>query len=219
MTDKVDVKVKLKFRTDTLVRGRHTFIIPFDDGCAERIGEIVIYWGAFEVRMDALITHIFQVSGKNPNPKWRKLPFGERKKLFRKVIDEYTALMFPHMTAKFDEIMNMADILQTKRNIVAHGYYEILPGEKNSDGEVTPRIVATGDAQKGSIEINTQTVNQLWHDISHLVGELLACVNQMGGHLSGTDIVIADDDFMGLPETEEPKPLQIRTLDLSKKTP
>ena len=81
-SDKVNVNVKLKFRADTLVRGRYTFIIPFDEGCAELIGEIVIYWGAFEVRMDALMAHIFDISGKRPNPKWRKQPFGDAKSYF-----------------------------------------------------------------------------------------------------------------------------------------
>jgi len=212
MAEKTKVRLKLNVPIETLVPGRHTFIVPFDEGCAELIGEIVIYWGAFEVRMDALMSHVFDITGKRPNPNWRKQPFGERKKLFRKLMREYTSRMFPSLTKKFDEIMDVADDLQIKRNIVSHGYYQTAASPSDAAGVSKPVIIATGEKQKQFITINVETLGQLWHDISHLVGELIACVNEMGGVVDGNDIVLCDDDFIGLSETAEPKEFSFRRL-------
>ena len=199
MSDQIHIEYSGAFNLDHLKKGKHTFLLPFGDDEAKLVGQIIAYWGVFELRMDALITTVIQ-GMKYPVPKdWKRLNFVKRKALFKDVMRDYTEKMFPSLTQEFEQIADSAGDLHWRRNIIAHGFYELIPGDNlGEDDTYSAKFIATGrvKGKRRSIPIETATLQKIWHDIAHLTGELLVLVNVMGGKVSSYDLVIPDTDLL-----------------------
>lgn len=216
-SERVAVTTKIGFRIDHLQKGKYTFLLPLDPEVATLIGQIAVYWGAFEVRMDALIESLSKRNGTQPQEGWRLQSFKKRRDLFKKEISQYTQSQFEGV-ARFSELhapfmalcANSGD-LHWQRNILAHGYYEIKPRQMPN---VNPSyyFVAHGKV-KGQIRtilIDVPTLSKLWHDVAHILGDLMVLVNRMGGRINEWDQVVPDEDLL----RDEPHGT-VRTLDLS----
>lgn len=187
------------FRTDSLREDAHTFIIPLPDEVSILLGQIVIYWGAFEHRMDVLTEHILSGMNWDQPEGWKRFPFKKRVNLFRDTLKAYTAHFFPHESEAFNKIADEALRIYWQRNVVAHGFYGIEPdGIVGDDGLQGVKYTAFGtvNGQQKSIQADTETLAQIWHDISHLTGSLLAALNRMGATVSSVDLVIPDSDLL-----------------------
>lgn len=202
--DELPDKIDLTFSAPTLNSqhledGKHTFIIPFDDTVAALVGQIIAYWGAFEIRMDATTDHIATIMARDLPQNWKRLPFKKRKVMFRDLSRDYTLAMFPAHTRDFELITSTAADLHWRRNLVAHGYYEATPGRKEPDtGKYLIRYHATSVIKgvRQTIQLDEETLEKLWHDIAHLNGHLLSTINKMGGESSALEIVVQDKDLL-----------------------
>jgi hypothetical protein len=204
MADKIKVKVGHPRPLPSLIKGKHTFMMALDDEIMVMLGKIVVYWGAFEVRMDSLIETISDRMRRPSPPGWRRMSFKKRKELFRDTMREYTKSMFPILTKVFDDICATSADLHWRRNLVAHGYYELIPnGVLDEDGSQGIKFVANGEVngRKTSINVDLPTLDKLWHDISHLNADLLVAITQMGGKVSSIDLVIPDIDVLQAEES------------------
>ena len=182
-----------------LKAGEHTFIIPLKDEIAMLLGQIVVYWGAFELRMDLLIETVSARLNKEPPVGWKTMNFKKRKELFRDIMRDYTTQLFPQLSATFNSIAGTAADLHWRRNLVAHGYYQVIPDAKpNEQGICGTSYTAHGlvNDKPKFIAIDAKTLEKLWHDISHLNGKMLAALNVMGGKMTSLDLVIPDTDLL-----------------------
>jgi hypothetical protein len=90
--------VQFELDASHLEEGSYTLVIPIPEEIISLIGRVVINWGGFELRMNALIGHIFVTMGKVPEPRWEFQSFDRRKSLFKSLLTEYTHKMFPNET-------------------------------------------------------------------------------------------------------------------------
>ncbi|UYQ71608.1 hypothetical protein OF122_16425 [Pelagibacterium flavum] len=199
MPDQTTIKIEGSFKLTHLKPDAHTFLIPLKDDVAMLIGQIVVYWGAFEVRMDVMIEAISERLYKSPPQGWKRLAFKKRKELFRDLMREYTAALFPDLTQTFDQICGNAADLHWRRNLVAHGYYELGgDGEDDEAGAQGASYTAHGEVKgkSKSLPVTPDILEKLWHDIAHLNGALLVAINFMGGKVSSAGFVIPDKDLL-----------------------
>lgn len=193
----VTVRVEGSFPHKHLKRGHHTFFLPVDPEALKLVGMVVAYWGAFELRMDALIWEFAKALGKSLAKDWERQTFKKRKETFREFSGGYTRLMFPAWEKRLGNLVTSAGDLHWRRNIVAHGLYEVEPIQTDP---ASYRMVASGIV-KGKIRripIDEQTMSKLWHDIAHLLGDLMVFVNHTGAKTSSLDLVFPDDDLLPL---------------------
>ncbi len=198
MTDD-DVTVNLfgKIPVSHFKPGEYTLVVPLPDKLLTLIGLIVVQWGAFELRMDASIEMVIPRLHKNIGS-WRKKPFKQRKKLFKKLMSEYTQSMFPKESETFISIADKAGELQWKRNAIAHGFYKTrvnpdLPS--NSVDKVKFFTRAEHNGNEVILPIEGEELTKLWSDISHLGGNLMAALHRMGASFSEYEILIEDEDI------------------------
>lgn len=197
--DKIGLRFSSSLVSDHLRLGAHTFLIPFDDEVSKIVGQVIAYWGAFELRMDVTTKTVMNAMNHTPPTGWERLSFKKRRVLFRDTMRAYTMELFPHLALELDTIALNASDLHWQRNLVAHGLYVITPDTNaNKDSPSNVKIVATsvvrGKTREMPLEI--KTLQKLWHDISHLTGHLLYVIGQMGGKISSLDIVIPDTDLL-----------------------
>lgn len=180
----------------------NTLVIPIPLEAATAIGEIVVLWGGFEQRMDAILEWVFAFRGVHPPEKWRREPFKKRKKIFRQQMIECCRLMFPQEEKVFRQIADTAGVLHWQRNAVAHGYVEIRhkPNPNAATGS-DAFFVARGQHNGRDVEISLdrETLSKLRHDVAHLGGKLMAATFRMGGNIENgsPEIVVADKHFFG----------------------
>lgn len=194
MADQVIVTVQGAFRHEHLAKGRHTFLLPLDPEVESLIGKVVVYWGALELRMDTLTEGVAEAMGERPlPPSWRRQPFKTRKKVFKSKLVTYAKLLFPAWVGPLAQLCDSAGDLHWRRNIVAHGYYELEPLQGG-----THRFKASGEVkgERREMTIDAATLNKLWHDISHLLGDLMLFINHTGAKTTSLDLVIPDHDLL-----------------------
>jgi hypothetical protein len=199
MANNIQVGIEGSFPVTHLRSGGYTFFIPLKDEITQLIGKIAAYWGAFEVRMDLLIKSIGATMSKDLPLGWERLGFKKRKEIFRSLIKEYTSIMFPNLSETFASISEKAAEIHWRRNIIVHGYYDIVPGAADSETGISPpTFFAKGQYKKKKYEIplTSEFLEKIWHDISHLIGDLLVAIKQMGGVMSTPDFVIPDADLL-----------------------
>jgi hypothetical protein len=165
------------------------------------MSRVIILWGAFELRMDAMVEFLIPVLGKTQPPTWKSLSFDKRKALFKSLTLEYTAKMFPGETETFRKLADQAGDLQWRRNTVAHGFIKgrSTPNANSPTGyDVVFYAVNRHKGKHVQIDLDNPTLEKLRHDIGHLGGNLMAAISRMGGHLVTTspEIVVADRDFL-----------------------
>jgi hypothetical protein len=174
-------------------------LLPLDPDVEVLIGKVVVYWGAFEIRMDTLIAELSKGMGERLEVGWKRQQFVKRKAIFKSLIVKYAKQMFPEWENRLAQLADNAGDLHWRRNLVAHGYYEIEPIPSEIPGKSgIYRFKASGEVkgQMRTLAIDEPTLAKLWHDIAHLLGELLAFINRTGAKTSGFDMVIPDDDLL-----------------------
>lgn len=216
MADQVELDIKFSFRHEHLKKGHHTFLLPLEPEVENLVGKVVIYWGAFELRMDTVTDSVTAVMGKHATPLpsgWRRQPFVKRKALFKSVLTGYTRLMFPDWESRVRQLADQSGDLHWRRNLVAHGYYQTEP-VAGSQGEYRFRAYGDVKGQRRSLLIDVDTLNKIWHDIAHLLGDLMSFVNHTGATTNAIDLVIPDDDIL-----REGKQGSVRVLAVSDAIP
>jgi hypothetical protein len=194
----VTVGFKASFPHKHLKKGKHTFLLPVEPDVERLIGAVVAYWGAYEVRMNSLIWEFAKAMHKTLDRDWERQEFRRRKETFKTLAVEYARLMFPDWEKKLAQLADTSGDLHWRRNVVAHGLYEIQPIPTPEGRPSDYRITSTGvvKGQPRSIPIDEPTLTKLWHDISHLVGEIMLFVNHTGANATGSHLVFPDDDFL-----------------------
>jgi hypothetical protein len=102
--------------------GEYSLIVPIPDEIATLIGRIAIVWGAFELRMNAVIEQsIISLRKTDIPPAWKHWSFDKRQRLFKDLLTAVTKIHFPNETKTFQLIADQAGDLQWRRNTVVHG--------------------------------------------------------------------------------------------------
>ncbi|MEV4933931.1 hypothetical protein [Sphingobium sp. LSP13-1-1.1] len=174
--------------------GLATLLIPIPSVLTELIGRIVVQWGAFELRMDALVQGTSTALQREPDERWQRLPFKKRKTLFRELMREYLSRTHqPQFAGEFDKICGTAASLHWKRNVVAHGFYQMAaPESGNPDDNIQFIAHGTHNGRDVSIAIQEDVLTELWHDIAHLGGALMVSAVKIGAALTHPELVIED---------------------------
>lgn len=205
MSNKIQIKFEGAFKITHLHEGGYTFFLPLNDNVARLIGQIIVYWGAFELRMDKMIEVAHTSLGTPASDGWKTLPFKKRKTLFRDIMRTYSSRVCPQEKVIFDQIVTKSGDLHWRRNVVAHGYYNMGWHETPDEDGLYKSLYTANGTVKGttrSIRIDEDTLEKLWHDIAHLTGDLLAAINRIGGTAGdGRELVIADRDLLQGPQS------------------
>ena len=108
--------------------------------------------------------------------------------------DGHLAKSCPEASARYRKLLGAAADLHWRRNLVAHGHYLVTFPPAGTDA---PSFWAEG-THKGKpvrLSIDETTLDKLWHDIAHLVGELRATANTHGT-AGGWPEVFSDTDLL-----------------------
>jgi|SRR5579859_452977 len=195
------VNISAKMDVRFLRAGEHTLLVPVPDDIALLLARVIISWGAFELRMDAVIGAFLTSLRKPEPPRWRFLSFDQRKRLFKDLAIEYTTAVAPHETDTFRKIADVSGDLQWRRNTVAHGYIKGRSLKNPASPTGFDAIFYAVNHYKGrevQIDLDEATLTKLWHDIAHLGGNLMAGISRLGGRLEtiSPELVIADKDVL-----------------------
>jgi len=181
--------------------GEHTLILPVPKEIIELVGFVVMQWGAFEQRVDALIAHVGHGMSFPLPDNWRRLSFKKRRKIFKTLMAKYTAQMFPNESRVFADISLQAADLYWRRNVVAHGYMDLraVPDAASPTGHrATFHARGTQNGHDVEVSLDFDSLQKLRHDIAHLGGNLMAATYRMGGRVENgqQDLVVADIEFL-----------------------
>ena len=210
----VQCNLAMRFPVDHFKDGEYTLVIPLPGELLSLIGAIAVQWGAFELRMDAMIEMIIPRLHKKISG-WKKDPFVKRKKLFHKLMEEYTSQLFPDETEVFKAIADKAGEVHWKRNAIVHGLYKIR-GDASDESEPI-KFFARAEHKRREVilEINKSNLEDIVSDIAHLGGNMMASAHRMGGSFSEREIILEDKQFMHGPPTGQFQPVPIRHEPLS----
>jgi hypothetical protein len=181
--------------------GRHSFLIPLSTETAQLLGQVLIYWGAFEHRIDLTIQAFLDASQEKEPEGWRQMNFKRRRTLFKDLAVTFASAHHPQEVEALRKVFSDSGELHWRRNVYAHGYYALSSDETpNQEGVAQLKIVAhaTVKGQKRSLPVEPAPLTKLWHDISHLTGDLLTSMGRMGARMEGVELelVVSDTDLL-----------------------
>jgi|SRR5665213_806424 len=182
------------FNISYLKEGENVVLLPMPNNILRLIGQVVIYWGLFEVQLDSLIASAL-AAVKRDEPGWNRQGFAKRKKLFVDLVKTDLEPNFPAAAAGYRKIAGDAADLYWRRNTVAHGKYRVTFPPA---GDESPSFWAEGvhNGRDVKIPIDEPTLEKLWHDISHLTGGLVATVRLHGSVAGDWPLTFSDTEIL-----------------------
>lgn len=145
----------------------HLAVIPVPPETLILIGQVVAYWGDFEVKLNEIIRSALEVLQRD-EPNWPRRAFRKRKELFLTLAEEVWQGA-PEIVAEVKAHMGTAADLHWRRNAVTHGFYAFTY-PPHSSGETTIRAEGHHKKRAVTVPIDVPTLEKLWHDIAHLTG-------------------------------------------------
>jgi len=191
------------FNISYLKEGQNVAFLPMPNKILRLIGQVIIYWGLFEVQLDSLIASAL-TAVKRDEPGWNRQGFAKRKKLFVDLVKSDLEPSFPAAAARYRKIAGDAADLYWRRNIVAHGAYRVTFPPA---GDESPYFWAEGvhNGRDVKIDIDEPTLEKLWHDISHLTGGLVATVPLHGSVSGEWPMTFSDTEILRVHRESSPR--------------
>jgi len=182
------------FNATHLRKGQTLLVIPIPDDAALLIGRIATAWGGFEIRIDGVIRFLNEVYNF-AEPQWERKPFRKRNALFRDLVKKYAESVGIEKCKPLLSASSQAAALHWKRNTIIHGYYN-MRATAGDGSQVSFVAAATHKGKKVEIQINSATLDKLYHDIAHLGGALMSGLLAIGASFTAPEILIDDTDLL-----------------------
>jgi hypothetical protein len=157
-----------------LKKGKHSAVLFLPEAFHAEIGLIIAHWGQFEmlfnVALGALIDAEAQSGTVRDTEGWKRSQFKRRRTMFKEVCTEWLSTWKHKEALALLKISDRAGDLAWKRNMIAHGLYQmtILPHSSTAID-----CVAVNEETNERFSFDLHVLRKLWHDIAHLGGDLL----------------------------------------------
>lgn len=166
------------FKRKYLKDGKHVAFLPMDDALTSHIGRVTAYWCYYEALLNCLIQDMLEAAERH-EPNWQRRAFTKRTELARELL---SAVIFPHADdegkRRIRKCLDKAADLQWRRNAIVHGSYRLTIAASSSD--VIFYADGTHNGKAVTVRLDPDTLEKLWHDISHLSGEFIEVAKLLG---------------------------------------
>ena len=191
------INVQFSLEHAYLKEGCHTLVIPIEPKLLELIGYIAVQWGHYEVIINALIEAFHVRMYRQPPEKWQRFGFRKRKELFLGIMSDYfTSIGWHDEIAPFKAICARAADLHWRRNIIVHGFYRVA----RETGPIRYTAWGNHKGREVSIQVTDPILRQLFHDLAHLNGEVVARLADRGATFDDLSVAFDDTQILQGPE-------------------
>ena len=139
-------------------------IVPLPDVFLPFLGQIAVLWGQFENSFEAFFQAM--CSANKATEDWRHFSFEQKHKLFRKEMQSSFAL-YPSIILCLSEILDDAERLQIKRNVLLHGSMKLELGRI-----ATLHVIGHKKKQIIEEQYTAETLEDLCCELAHLAGRM-----------------------------------------------
>jgi hypothetical protein len=166
------------FKNKYLRAGKHIAVLPMDDTLAAHIGRVTAYWCFYETGFNLLIGQML-AGAEREEPNWQRRNFKKRTELTRELLGQVT---FPNGDdegkRRIRACLDTAADLQWRRNAIVHGSYRTKIAAQSS--AVIFYADATHNGSPVTVTLDPETLEKLFHDIAHLMGEFIQIAKLLG---------------------------------------
>jgi hypothetical protein len=129
------------------------------------IGQVAVYWGAFEQKMDGTLAAFVAAENDADDEGWERRPFAKRKKMFK----AKAAARFPGAIAEeIESILGAASVYYWQRNLIVHGhtYVNVV------NGVGTPFARGTHNKRHIAMPLEAAHLERMYAEIGFLTGRI-----------------------------------------------
>jgi hypothetical protein len=183
--------------------GKHSTFLPIPDSLLTQVGHVIVQWGNFENSFNFVLDELIEKADHN-NPVQR-MAYKRRQKLLKVLAKEVLGDADKQTSDALIDLSGRSLAFHRKRNIIAHGSYRFTMLPYSNTATDFKAFV-----ENEEISISIESLRQLWHDISHLNGDLVQLIKRICT-LDGFDYTLPDTDLLRIIEDQSHLNLPIST--------